>query len=281
MYNRLSNNVELDTQRGLLVSLKFGGRQEQAVKVTGKIKELLGEQASLAIQSVEAAQMAAVSGTYNAMLREIRSWALWLIVMGVIQVVASGVLNASWGILLIIVGLASFYFRDAAMFVVYSVTIAWAGVSNLLSGSGMWQIFALVQAFFVYTILQQFRRFRRAQAEETQKLLAEHPEQIPLPDRSARIFPWAGLVLGSLSLTGLVLVFFGAFILTAMTRGAKLPTWIGRVEGLSIDGAVLGLAVSLAALLSGSQRKIVSIVGCVLSGMTLLIELGLILIGRL
>lgn len=225
--------------------------------------------------------MTAVTGTYHAMLREIRSWAFWLLGMGVLHVIVSGVFSAPWGVLLIAVGLASFYFRDAAMFVVYAVTLGWAAISNLLSGSGTWMVLALLQAFFVYSTLRQFVRFRRAQAEELQRLQAEHPEQPPLLDRSARVFPWAGLVMGSLSLTGLIFVFFGAILMAALTESASFPDWVTFVEGLVVDGAVLGFACSLAALLSGSQHKGVAIAGGVLSVLALLGELGLVLIGKL
>ncbi len=223
--------------------------------------------------------MAVVTGTYHAMLREIRSWAFWLLGMGVVHVIVSGVFSAPWGVLLIAVGLASFYFRDAAMFVVYAVTLGWAGVSNLLSGSSTWMVLAILQAFFVYMTLRQFQRFRRAQAEELQKLQAEHPEQSLPSDRSVRIFPWVGLVMGSLSLTGVVLLFFGAMVVAVMTENVSFPGWVTFAEGLVVDGAVLGFACSLGALLSGSQRKVVAIAGGVLSVLTLLIELVLSVMG--
>lgn len=280
-YRSLGNNVQVETDDGLCITLQFGPRQEQAVKTVGKIRDLLGSQAPPTVQSAEAAQVAAVAGTYSAMLREIRSWGFWMLGLGALHVFISGLFSASWGILLIVVGLASFYFRDAAMFVVYAVTLAWAGLSNLLSAAGGWQVFALFQFFLVYAVIQQFRRFRRAQIEQALRLQVEHQDQADPPDRGVRVFPWAGLVLGSFSLTALVLVLLGVFILMATAMHTPLPGWLSFIEGLSTDGAVLGFAVSLGALLSGCQRKGVAVAGCVLSAMTLLIELGLAIIGRL
>jgi hypothetical protein len=276
----LSNDVELTTDDGLRITLQFGIRASEAVKASAQIGQLLGCQVPL-VDLTAAARLRAAPATYDTMLREIRSWAFWMLGLGALHMIVSRTFSTPWGILLIVVGLASFYFRDAAMFVVYAVTLAWAGLSNLLSATAGWQVFALFQLFLVYVVFQQFLRFRRAQIEQSLKLQAEHPDQAPLPDRCARIFPWAGLVLGSVSLTGLVLVFFGAFFLAAMTRNASLPRWVTFVEGLVVDGAVLGFAVGLGAWLSGCQRKIVAIVGCVLSALTLLIELGLVVIGKL
>ncbi len=274
------HNVELETKDGLYVTLQFGLHQEQAIQVVGKIRELLGPEAASTVQSVEAAQTLATTGTYDAMQREIRSWGFWSLGLGALHIATSGWLSAPWGILLVIVGLASFYFHEAAMFVIYAVTLGWAGISNLIYGQGAWKAFALLQAVFVFQILQQYRRFRRAQTERSLKVQVENPDR-PLSERSTHIFPWAGAVLGSLSLTGLVLVLFSVFLLVAATESHAFSRTLGVIEGVAVDGAVLGLALGLAALFSGNRRKLVAITGCVLSGLTLLIELALGLIGSL
>src|SRR5437868_2426227 len=69
------------------------------------------------------------------MHRELRGWGMSLIVIGGLSLVVSG-FNSQWGVVLVIVGAMSFIFKDASMFAVYGVVLAWAGISNLISASG-------------------------------------------------------------------------------------------------------------------------------------------------
>ena len=74
------------------------------------------------------------ASTHAVMVKEIRSWSYWLLGLGALHLVASGFLDAPWGILLLAVGLVSFVFQEAAMFVIYGVTLAWAATSNVTGG---------------------------------------------------------------------------------------------------------------------------------------------------
>ncbi len=98
--------------------------------------------------------------------KEIRSWGTWLLVWGALSLIASGIFDASWGVLLIIIGIASFFVKDIAMLVVYAVTLAWAGIWNILSsfldGSWAWGIFSVVQFYMAVRTFQVYARFRRA-----------------------------------------------------------------------------------------------------------------------
>ena len=140
------------------------------------------------------------------MLRETRSWGLSLLGLGAVHLVASGFLSAPWGILLLAVGLASFYFREAPMFIVYGVTLAWAAISNLLGGEIGWIIFALFQFFLAFQVFRKFFHFRQAQTEYATLRVQEAPHSPLIPARAVRAFPWAGCVLGTLSLVGLVTI---------------------------------------------------------------------------
>lgn len=133
-------------------------------------------------------------------LKEVRSWGFWLLGVGAVHLVISGFLNAAWGILLILVGLASFYFRTAAMLVIYGVTLGWAAISNLSSGQSGWMAFALFQGFLAVRVFWQFLRFRRAEAESRLASIAETPESEATVERAARIFPWVGCAFGGVSL---------------------------------------------------------------------------------
>ena len=91
----------------------------------------LEEVAHSAGRDEEAAQLDAIIASERT-----RSWGRWLIVMGVIQLVASQFLDPGWGVLLMLVGVASFYFRSLAMLAVYGVIMAWAAISNAFGGIG-------------------------------------------------------------------------------------------------------------------------------------------------
>ncbi|MBM3134576.1 MAG: hypothetical protein FJZ89_04670 [Chloroflexi bacterium] len=238
-----------------------------------------GEDATASQPAVAAITMPSVAeataATYAQMLREIRSWGLWLLALGAIHLVASGFLSSPWGILLLVVGLASFYFREAAMFVIYGVTLSWAAISNLLSGEVTWLFFALIQLFFAFQTFRQFLRFRRTQAEAA--ILGEEALGSSLmPERAARVFPWTGCILGALALVGVVAFIVWVVILFGFMEAAALPDFADWLIGLVVNVGVLGLAVSLASLLSGHRYKPLAILGIVASSLVLLAWLALL-----
>ncbi|HEX6269639.1 MAG TPA: hypothetical protein VFZ43_05360 [Anaerolineales bacterium] len=216
-----------------------------------------------------------VTTDHEVLLKEIRSWGFWSLGLGVLHLIGSGILSAPWGLLLIVVGLASFYFRTASMFIVYGVTMSWAALSNLLGGAGGWNIFALLQVYFAWRLFQQFRRFRKVEEE----LLGTAPDETETPafpaERTARLFPWLGLFLGGWSLLGLLGVWAAIVISAGVSQGTANIEFLGLLEGLVVDFGVLGFALALASLLSGYRPKIVAIIGLTAGLLTILLEFGL------
>lgn len=206
---------------------------------------------------------------HEALLRYVRSWALGLIVVGAIHLVANGFLSGSWGILLIIVGLASFYFRDAAMLVVYAVTLSWAGVANLTSGQVAWVGFALIQFLLAFQVVRRYRGFRKTEA--AYQTAAAPSGGVPV--RAARVFPWAGCVLGSLAPIGFVAALGVAIYITARYDVQPLPNWVGLMENGALSLGILGFALGLASLLSGYRPKWAAILGIVAAALVLIIEI--------
>ena len=203
-----------------------------------------------------------VAGTTNAyglMLREIRSQGLWLLGLGAIHVVTAGLLSAPWGLLLLVVGLASFYVREPAMFVVYGVTLAWAATSNMLSGEGQWVGFGLLQLFLAYRIFRQFFHFRRVQAEYAGLAADMALREPPAPERALHVFPWLSAALGPLALAGLV----------------GSPVWLADII---INLGVLALALGLASLLCGYRYKPLAVVGVAASALQLVMWLAQVLL---
>jgi len=218
----------------------------------------------------------AILNDHAAMLKEIRSWGLWSLGLGAMHLVTAGFLSAPWGILLLLVGLGSFYFRSASMFIIYAVTLAWAALSNLTSFQVGWAAFALLQLFLAYRVFQQYRRFHSVEGE-IQRLVAAEPDQgVPLPGRAARFFPWLGSLLSCSSLLGFVVFFASHIIIAALgSDPTNAPAWMEFSGNLLMNLGVLGFAAALASLLSRYQPKAISILGLVAGGIMLLIQVAL------
>jgi hypothetical protein len=213
------------------------------------------------------------------LLREVRSWGFWSLGLGFLHIVSAGFLNAPWGILLIVVGLLSFYFRAASMFVVYGITLTWAAISNLLSAQGGWAIFALFQLYLAYRLFRQFFHFRGLQHKLLSSERGVQTEDPFHPQRAARIFPWAAGALGVLALFSFV-TFFVAVVGVAVVSGqTELPAAIGFVEGLLFNLAILAVAMGLASLLSRYRFKGIAVLGMVTGILVIVVELGLALLG--
>lgn len=206
----------------------------------------------------------------SAILKEIRSWALALLVLGILHIIGTGFLSAPWGIFLILVGLASFYFRSSAMMVVYAITLAWAGITNITSGQLTWIAISLLQWFFAYQIFHKFFEFRKAEANSG---LAESEAKGLTPERSASAFPWAAGIIGILSLIGFVGILAGAVVYGIVSGGKPVPGYLEFLENLAVNFGVLGFGVGLASILSKHPRRGLSICGMVTGLLTVLAEL--------
>jgi len=102
----------------------------------------------------------AVSQALEKMHRSTRSWALWLLLMGGISLVASESLDPLWGVSLILVDLVSLRIQEPAMFMVYTVMLAWAGLTNILAGEGRWIFLGLFQFYLAFLTGQVFLGYR-------------------------------------------------------------------------------------------------------------------------
>jgi hypothetical protein len=239
----------------------------ESVKGTGNESVKGTEFASVRIEAPNPTSMVVFQST---ILKEIRSWAISLLILGILSIFASGFLSAPWGILLIFVGLASFYFRSSAMLVVYAVTLAWAGISNAISGQALWIAFAIFQWFLVVRVFQKFLSFRRV---EVNSAAEESGPSGLTPKRTTSIFPWAAGALGAFSLMGLIGIFIAIIIQVIFIRNQAVPGFLNFIESLVVNCGVLGFAVGLASVLCKYPRRAVAIVGMVTGVLTLLVEI--------
>lgn len=207
--------------------------------------------------------------------KEIRSWGITLLVLGVIHLLTSGFLSGSWGVYIIIVGLLSFVFRSASMMVVFAATLLWAAINNAFSGDIKWIGFAILQAVLVVNVFRKYLLFRKAEQDPENG----NPQDIGLtPARSAKVFPWVGFGVGLFSFIGLVGMLGSVFLLAVMGYADRIPVAVGYVESALVSLGILGLSFGLAGILSKYQRKAFSIMGVVFGGLTLVIEIAIPLI---
>ncbi len=224
------------------------------------------------IPTADEISAAQVFHTHDAMLKQIRSWAMWSLGLGAVHLFTSGFLSAPWGILLILVGLASFFFQSSSMFVIYAATLSWAALSNLTSFQIGWAAFALYQFYLVYQIIKQYRFFSVTE-QEYHRIVTTAPSKTK---HAPRFFPWFASLFGCSSILGFALV-IGAVIVMVIGSGnsAEIPDYFGFLEGLTVNFGILGVALGLASLLSKYNRKALAILGLAGGALTVVLELVL------
>lgn len=253
--------AQLRLQDGAELVMDFGRRTADAEKFVQRFMpvSVTGARLEMSLADATAAQAR--------LYRETRSWGVWLIVMGLLQMIEARGLSP-WGAVLLLVGAASFYFREAAMYVIYAVTIGWAGIINLLnSTTTFWRGYAFIQFAIMVAIFWQFWQFRRA--EKLTASASADAASPAAPTHTQRWFPFFALVLGGVALLLFIAAIGSAFIL----HNRQLLPLIDLLETLAVNMAVLGVATGLAGWLTIPFNKWVSIMGCLTGGLTLAAEL--------
>lgn len=247
------------------------GRQPEISK---EMREALASQPPTPLPTPEPESGSEAGIFYNRMVDSVRSWGYALLLLGALHVLASGTFNAPWGILLLLVGAASFYFRDAAMFLIYALTIVWAAIHNLLSGSPLWMGFALLQCYWAFGQFRDFLRFRRAQ-ETYVAYLTAHPTEGSIPPlRAARIFPWAAFVLGVL----VVVSFVAGFAWLVVTPQVPDNHPVHIIMELLPSLAIVGLAMGLGAFLLRYKPQLLAAIGMLSCSLLIIVWLVLLLL---
>lgn len=208
-------------------------------------------------------------GAHSVMLDRIMSWGRWSLGLGALHLFTSGFLSAPWGILLIMVGLGSFFFKTASMFVIYSITLAWAALSNLLSFEITWAAFSIYQFYLAYQVFQQYKLFRGIETDYRTKIVTNLPES----DRADRFFPWLGPIFGCSSIFGFILLIVAAIVIVVASEGkTSPPDFLGFIEGMMVNLGILGASIGLASLLSKYKLKALSIIGIIGGVLTIISE---------
>lgn len=232
--------------------------------------------------SLEAIRQMSVPNAYQKMLSDVRSWGWTLVVFGIIHLVATNFLNLSFGLLLIAIGALSFLVREPSMFILYAVTLAWAAIGNMLAFDSAigWALFGLFQVFLSAQVFRRFFVFKKVHKDYTDSLTAEQPQPAASqPTRTDQIFPFASLVAGSWGFIGAACGYV-ALVAVGATQQTNLLNIAGLTTDVAVIVGVLGFALGLAALLSDSPRRALSIIGLAAGGLTILMMVGLNVLAR-
>ena len=233
--------------------------QKKVASAKDAVSSFPGETQDVAPVSVEAPGEA--EDIEAAMSRDVRSWGKWLIGLGVVHLIASGSLDASWGIMLILLGAMSILFTSPSMYVIYAVTMAWAGISNLIGAGLAWGVFAMFQFYLTFRIARQYYVFRKAGLVN-----AEHEAVNASRKKSVapRLFPWLGLVGSVLLMWGFVALVAGALVVFGLNDASDISTSARVIDFLFstlISLIVAFWGMNLAALLSKYRPRFLAGLG--------------------
>lgn len=260
--------IPIGSHQGVVLISTNGITFDYDLAVDGKSVRTGEEISPLRLPKTVANAEEVQSATYDLMLGQIRSWGLWQLGLGAFHLIGSGFFSAPWGLLLIAVGLTSFVFKDATMFVIYAVTLAWAGLSNLLDGaSTRWSFFAILQFYLAFQVFRQFFTFN--QAQQSIAALPSEPWLPPTPKARAadQVFPWTGCLLGVSSILGVLGFVAWIFGLAFTGRSiTEMPSgMLDFIGGMIVNLGVLGLAISLASLLARFRYRALAVIGLISS----------------
>jgi len=210
---------------------------------------------------------------YSKMKKELRSWGYWMMAIGVISLILSGLVDSSWGIMLMIVGGCSFYFSESVMFAVYGSMLAWAALSNLMGGV-FWMGFAIIQAVIAYKLFRDFGKSRKIEKAYRYHHKVGRISAPPAPERAARLFPWLSALLSAVSLATIVGIAGGLAVSVGAEGSPEEYSGLEWATLFAVNLGVIGLAFGLASLLSRFRQKGPAVAGVVIGGIVLLLAVG-------
>lgn len=236
-----------------------------------------------------------VDAQVERMRKSIRSWAWVQLLFGILSFALAGTLSAPWGVIQILIGLASFYFySDYVMFIVYAGAFAWAAVTNLLAGAlsgSAWAFGGILQVWWAFQNYQLFVTYRKAtQAQFAAAGGASLSQDGPPPlweppvlqedTRAQRVFPWLALFVGLIGAAAFVVLFVGLITLN-LTGLMRLPAWSDFVIELVVLLGVMGVPLGIASLLAGYRPRPAAIAGLVLGVFMIMVYFGLLVLARM
>lgn len=177
-------------------------------------------------------------------------------------------LSVSWGTTLLILGLSSIIFQEAPIIIVFVVSLAWAGIYNMLFG-GVWIFFGLLFIFSSLRLFWKIRFFQKFEKEYNSFIVQQDSPLETRVQRAPRYFPRLGYLVSSFASAALI----GLYIVTALDAISQ-KFMLGWIFDFINRAGMIGFSVSLAALLSKMRPKWMAWVGIVLGALVMFNELA-------
>jgi hypothetical protein len=218
------------------------------------------------------------------MHKELRIWAITSLVIGAASLIAGDTLDPLWGSVMIVIAILAWRVKLPAMFLLFSVLMAWAAVMNgwaALTGTGVWWlVLSALQVYWTFSLVKRWRTFSQLPLRALHERGA-WPEDLPPPQEEATTtgrFAIGGLLLAVAALILFPTALGLAVVLVTMRGLSEAPPLLGRLVPAAIDMAVLAFGLSLAALLSENRRRGWAIGGLIASGLALVVWLVFLLV---
>lgn len=218
------------------------------------------------------------------MHKRINTWAATSAALGGLSLLA-GALNSGWGVMMLIIAVLCWRVKTASMFILYSVAMAWAALSNGLAaldggGNMLWLGLGLMQVYWVVSLVRQYRIYQRLPLRAMYEA-KQWPVGLSAPPDGEVVTKWfgiAGMFVGGLAL----LMLPGIFVVNMAWRfltGMHIPFEILSYLFVVIpDLAVLAVGLSAAAMATRDGKKAWGVGGVVLGGINLVLWLGIVLL---
>ncbi len=207
-------------------------------------------------------QMTSLGARYAEMRKSIRAYGLWMLLSAAFGLIPG--FDIGWAAILLLVGLMSFYFYDAAnMLLVYSAAFLWAATTNLLLlGQGGWACLGVPQIVWAVLAYRAYRKYRHTKADYE----AEQARQVMSPvqfNNRESLMVWLAPVFGAVGILGLCGLLPLTIIYYGVTSGEP-ATALDAALAATLELGMLGIPLGIAAVSSRQGPKAAAIAGIVL-----------------
>jgi len=210
------------------------------------------------------------------MVKAIRNLGSWTLGLGVLEIFFFGSIDPTTGILLIIVGLISIWFRTPDIFPVFAITLIWSAIYNFSTMKIGWMLIGLFKAYLVFNAFQSHRRYRGIDGEHDKLVTNNTNNHSAKKELTASFLPWVGFLLSFFSAIGVVFSAILGAVITSATGSSTPPSYFIFLVSIISSSGILGFSFSLSSLISDYKPKLIVIIGMVLGGIMLLFFLTIL-----
>ena len=195
---------------------------------------------------------------------KIRDLGFALIVWGVIHLIFSNFLDGTWGIVLIIVGIISLFYRSKMMVLVFGILLIIIGILNISSltnsqenSSLLWVFFGIAQIYWGIIEIKSYRK------------LKENPKYVIEKKKN---FVWYGLRIG---FWAMIIVWLGYVLFVPLGSNSELywSSFIIIASLLFVVSAIFTFVLSIVHL-NTYKNKVFAIICLVFSSFLVLLMFG-------